>query len=1080
MGAALSAREERRLSVLQALRVLDTDSEREFDDIVQIATAVTGTPVALVSLVDRDRQWFKARRGLDVAETSRDVSFCAHAILGSSPLVVEDATRDDRFAENPLVTGDLGLRFYAGAPILVDGNALGTVCAIDYAPRHLPEDQLRALEALARQAATLLEVRLTNIRLAESETRFHAFMDNLPAVAFLKDADGRLRYINQAYVSAFAVDRESALGRSAQGWLSKETLAQNRVNDEKVLIKGTPIEVTEIVRNAAGEEREWSVLKFPVRLEDGSHVGGIALDVTEQRAQERKVAESERVLLESAQARFTAVFEDSGVEMAEVDPVTFKYLRVNSELSTALGYSTDELVGRSPFELTYPEDMAVGRDLLAELAQGRLGSAEFEKRYVRKDGSLVWLLVRVTRVPGLGGGSARNLVIHTDITARKEAERALRESEERLRATFENAAVGIAHVGLDGRWLLLNDAVSRITGYSREQLLTRTFGDITHPDDLEADWGLVNQILTGEIDRYSMEKRYVQPDGSIVWAKLTVSVLRDEAGNPRHFISILEDIGARKQAEAALRESEDHFRFMVDSNPQVPWTADPNGHLTDISERWTSITGIPRNEVLGTGWSQVLHPEDQANSVASWHHALATGEPYDVQFRVLRAAGDYRWFRARAVARRDSEGLIVRWYGSVEDIHVRKEAETRLHEIVAERTHDLWAANEALTLARDAALAASRSKSQFLANMSHEIRTPMNGVIGTTSLLQRETLTPHATELVRTIASSGRTLLRVIDDILDLSKIEADHLEIVPASVSLEELTTDVVALHNGPAFEKGIALTCESLSGSAPRVMTDPVRLRQVLSNLVSNAVKFTERGEVALTWTWAPTATGLTARFTVTDTGIGIPADRLANVFESFTQADGSVQRQYGGTGLGLTISKRLVELMKGVIGVLSEPGTGSTFFVELPLELAPAGTSDVEPAGRPSSKELAIGLRVLLAEDNEVNVLVATAMLEELGCDVDFASDGLEAIERGTGSHYDVILMDVQMPRCDGLQAARKIRDLEAVAKRPRVPIVALTANAMAEDREACLAAGMSGFLPKPITFEALRQALIENVR
>lgn len=394
----------------------------------------------------------------------------------------------------------------------------------------------------------------------------------------------------------------------------------------------------------------------------------------------------------------------------------------------------------------------------------------------------------------------------------------------------------------------------------------------------------------------------------------------------------------------------------------------------------------------------------------------------------------------------------------------------------------LTARNEALEQragelvdALEKAEAAARLKSEILANVSHELRTPLNGVLGMTSALLRSPLEPPTRKMVETIAASGDTLLRVIGDVLDFSKIEAGGLEIERAPVDFHDVASDVIELYRAHAESKALELRLVPPARPVPRVQADQVRLRQVFSNLVANGIKFTESGYVAVEWDWRAEGDQVRVVGRVRDTGIGIPADRLDAIFESFTQADGSTQRKYGGTGLGLAISRKLVAMMGGHLSVSSREGVGSDFRIDIPFELAPETAEPINPGER----EVVVprGLRVLLAEDNRVNVLVATTLLEQYGCTVDVAENGLRAISMAAGEAYDLVMMDVQMPICDGLEATRAIRQAEGRVEGPRVPIYALTANVMSEDRDECEAAGMDGFLSKPIRRDDLERALIE---
>jgi len=365
---------------------------------------------------------------------------------------------------------------------------------------------------------------------------------------------------------------------------------------------------------------------------------------------------------------------------------------------------------------------------------------------------------------------------------------------------------------------------------------------------------------------------------------------------------------------------------------------------------------------------------------------------------------------------------------------------------------------------------ASRSKSLFLATMSHEIRTPLNGVLGTASLLENRALQPDDLRMVGIIRSSGETLLRVIDDILDFSKIEAGKLDVENAPVNLIDLVRDIVALYQAQAERRGIFLSAVVPEDDIGLVMADPVRVKQILGNLISNAIKFTSMGGVYVTLELQSIQENhARMAMTVRDTGIGIPEDRQSAVFDSFTQADGSTHRRFGGTGLGLAICKRLVELMHGQITLQSASERGSTFTVLLDLELAPIMPKE---ASRAIGREVQPNLRVLVAEDNEVNAMVASSLLEDLGCIVTLVGDGVSAIAAVAADRFDVVLMDIHMPLCDGLEATRAIRQ---TAKGAALRIIALTASALLEDRQECLAAGMNGFLSKPFTRTALADAL-----
>ncbi|HEY4593314.1 MAG TPA: ATP-binding protein [Thermoanaerobaculia bacterium] len=378
---------------------------------------------------------------------------------------------------------------------------------------------------------------------------------------------------------------------------------------------------------------------------------------------------------------------------------------------------------------------------------------------------------------------------------------------------------------------------------------------------------------------------------------------------------------------------------------------------------------------------------------------------------------------------------------------------------------------------RDLAEEANLSKSAFLANMSHEIRTPLNAVLGMMSLLLETSLSPSQREYVTTARSSGAALLAVINDILDISKIEAGRLEIEPSPFVLRECLEEAVGILTPKAQSKGLALSCRVADGVPAAIVSDAARLRQILVNLLDNAIKFTPRGEVSLEVERGPERDGLVElRFAVRDTGIGIPADRLERLFQPFGQADSSMSRLYGGTGLGLVISQRLAKLLGGRMWVESEPGRGSSFLFTLrgrpALTLPSRLTPEMADLADPRLAER-FPLRILLAEDNSINQRVGLLLLERIGYVADVAGNGMEVLEALRRQPYDLILMDVQMPGMDGLEATRRIRAEFPAERQPRV--VALTANVLREQREACLAAGMDDFVQKPVVFMDLRAAL-----
>jgi len=538
---------------------------------------------------------------------------------------------------------------------------------------------------------------------------------------------------------------------------------------------------------------------------------------------------------------------------------------------------------------------------------------------------------------------------------------------------------------------------------------------------------------------------------------------------------------ASYQLTEALVEGERRMRRRIELLSEIIFETDSLGVLVFLNGAWTKTLGYRHEESLGQPVAHFVHPEDRAAFQKILEGDPAGGPGGQHQVRMTRADGGIAWLEISATQ--------LPGGGTVGALH------DRTSEMAAQR--ELEEAKERAERMAAMANAANQAKSDFLATMSHEICTPMNGVLGMAGLLLGTRLQADQREMTEAISESGHELLRIINDILDFSKMEARRLSLEPADFEVKALVESVVGLLAPNARDKGIGLRA-AVEANVPRCLYgDDGRLRQILLNLIGNAIKFTEKGEVVVQVGRDPSGEGRIA-FTVSDTGIGIPLEKQREIFEPFVQADTSPSRHYGGTGLGLAICKSLVELMGGSIGVDSHPGAGSRFWIVVPLPergaLVPAarepsfGRLPVSPApdtgaaAVPEPRSMRGELKILVAEDRETNRRLTELFLMKLGYTADYVRDGRGAVAAVRREHYDIILMDCQMPELDGYAAAREIRRLEAdpLAGPVRAQIIAITANAMAHDRASCLAAGMDAYLSKPITLERMREELEKAVR
>ncbi|HIK08539.1 MAG TPA: PAS domain S-box protein [Trichormus sp. M33_DOE_039] len=721
---------------------------------------------------------------------------------------------------------------------------------------------------------------------------------------------------------------------------------------------------------------------------------------------------------------------------------------------------TSDIIGHSHYEV-FPDIPPQWKQIHQRCLAGESFQRD-EDPYPRTDGTLEWVSWMLRPWHQANGEIGGIIMCCEDITQRKQAEieqqqteAALRESNTLLRSILESTPDIIVVKDNEGRHVALNSYLVSFFGKPMEEIIGKTDYELFPPDMADRIVAKDTQIInTGIAETFEEDvSNYRDICGTFLTTK---SPWRDVQGNILGLIAISRNISDRKQAEIALQHSEERFRSLIEATAQIIWNTNAEGKFVTAQPQWSAFTGQSFEEIQEWGWLKAIHHEDRANTAKCWSSAVTNHTLYEIEHRLRRDDGEYCYMSVRAVPISNPDGSIREWIGVHTDINDRKKAEILLAQ------------------AKEAAEAASYAKSEFLANMSHELRTPLNGILGYAQILQRS---KHIQEEERSridvIYQCGSHLLTLINDILDLSKIEARKVELLPTEFHFPAFLQSVAEMCRVRAELKGIQLQYQFASELPIGITADEKRLRQVLINLLSNATKFTDTGSVNFIVSYA--AAGK-IRFEVRDTGIGIPQEKLQAIFQPFEQA-GDSRRQAEGTGLGLAISQKIVEFMGSKIHVQSEVGVGSIFWFDVELSAADewVKTSQTDDYGQ------IIGIKyrqpkVLIVDDKWANRSVIANLLSPIGFEIAEAVNGQDGWEKLLEFQPDLVITDLLMPKMDGFLLIQRIRESEEFQN---IIIIVSSASVFESDQHRSLEVGGNDFLPKPIQainlFQKLRQHL-----
>jgi PAS domain S-box-containing protein len=1025
-------KEKERLEALRSYQVLDTLPEKEYDAITRLASYICNVPVALITLIDADRQWFKSKYGADMGETPRAGAFCNYTIQNDFLLEIYDTLEDETFKDNIYVATE-NIRFYAGAPLITpDGHRLGSLCVLDVVPHKLTEEQKEALQTLASEVMSRFNLNKEKIRLEESlalHKEFHDLFDSSPDIHCILDRDFKIERINQSVKQVLGYSVDEVTGKPIWDFFREKerdmflNKLQEGLNGQDKFEFETPI-------FAPDHAVKW--LSWAATFKGDKWF-----------ASGRDVSYQKQVVKELKQLSLVASKVGNGVVISNTaDEVVW----VNDAFVNITGYNLADVENKYLGAILKgkPVDNAAIEKLEASIKKKE--SYEVDLLIDRKDGTPIWITVVNSIIRDQNGDVDKSIRIIIDITARKKIEQDL----EILSFAARKSPSGIFIRDAAGGMLWMNEALENIIGYSFAELEGKIMGStlVGEDTDLRVFESAVKAVK--ENRPYEIEIKIYKKDNTPRWVFLSNSPLFNEAGKVDRQIGVMVDITERKKSEEELTK----LSLVASNTTSGVVINNSDGKVEWVNKAFENITGYSINEVNGNHLGDVLKGELTDVSIIQKTRELSRNkQSFEVDLLIYRKDGQPLWISVINSVIIGGDGNVDKYIEVIIDITAKKKAEIEL------------------IMAKEEALQLSRAKDMFISVMSHEIRTPLNAVIGMSHLLLEDNPMESQKENLSILKFSAENLMTLINDVLDFTKIETGNIELEKVYVDMRELIQSITTSMRYRADEKNIYLS-KSIDTAVPlAVIGDRTRLCQILLNLVSNAVKFTDEGGINIDLkVIQETNKDVRIRFSVSDTGIGIAADKLNTIFEQFKQAEPDTTRKYGGTGLGLAISKRLIELHDSRINVDSVQGQGSTFWFTITFK-----KTDNHLNSNNNNVETGLRINVLVVDDNQINRLLINKILKKWGAEADFAENGKEAISKiENNRNYNVVLMDIHMPQMGGLEATQIIRAMPDPYFQ-QLPIIALTASMLSNQMGEIGKAGMNDYVLKPFDPKTLYDKL-----